>query len=265
MIYPLRDKKQIARKKKTLRTVVWVVIFFIIVTTGALAWTGRIFVRIGRPIWRAQEIVTDAAKSVGYVARTKASVYAENENLLQENADLKNSMLDYTILKKENDDLKSLVGRLPTDHTFVLGTILSRPNSSPYDTIIIDVGRSTGITTGMYVFANAETPIGEISNVYANTSVVTLYSNPGRTTEAMLDGSNATVELVGRGGGNFEMSVPLDLSADKGTMVVLPSVQSQIVAVVEDIISTPTDPLKKVLLRTPVNIQNLKWVQVRKE
>jgi cell shape-determining protein MreC len=264
MIHPLRDKKQIAQRKKIIQTTIWVVAFLLVAITGILTWSGKIFTIVGRPIWRAQEAVVNTFQNNGYLVRTKQSVFAENQNLLQENADLKNQMLDYTVIKNENDQLKELMGRLPANHTFILGTILTKPNRSPYDTIIIDAGADEGLSVGMPVFANAVTPIGEINTVYPNESLVTLYSSPGQTTEAVLDGSNATVELLGRGGGNFEMTVPLDLPTDNGTNVVLPNTQSEIVAIVEDVISLPTDPVKKVILRSPINIQSLKWVEVRK-
>jgi cell shape-determining protein MreC len=264
MIYPLRDKKRIAQRNKVAQTIAWFAIFLLIALTGILAWTGRLFMLIGHPVWKTQQALTTVVENNGYLLRTKASVFAENERLAKENIDLKNSMLDYTVLKKENDTLKELVGRLPSNHTFILGTIESKPNRSPYDTIIIDTGSDTGVTEGMRVFANAITPIGKVSKVYSHESVVMLYSNPGQITEAMIEGSNASVELVGRGGGNFEMTIPLDLGSEKGTLIVLPNTQSEVVATIEEVISAPSDPLKKVILRTPINIQNLKWVQVEK-
>jgi hypothetical protein len=80
----------------------------------------------------------------------------------------------------------------------------------------------------------------------------------------MLEGSNANVELVGRGGGNFEMTVPNELATDNGLTVVLPSSKSEVIAVIDGIISRPTDPVKKVILHSPVNIQSLKWVQIKR-
>ncbi len=61
------------------------------------------------------------------------------------------------------------------------------------------------------------------------------------------------------------MTVPLDLPAERGTKVVLPSTNgTQIIAIIDSPISAPTDPVKKILLHSPINIQSLKWVQVKK-
>jgi len=240
-------------------------LFIIFSLIGFLTWSGKIFTSIGRPIWRVENTVIDSAQSIGYVARTKSSVFAENENLKKDNTNLKLSMVDCNILKKENDQLKELLGRVKPESNFIISSILTKPNRSPYDTIIIDVGSNTDIVPGLLVYAGVDVPIGEVNKVYDNDSLVMLYSNPGQITEGVLEGSNASVELVGRGGGNFEMTIPLDLSSELGAMVVLPGISTKVLAIVDAVISIPTDPVKKVLLHSPVNIQNLKWVQVKKD
>ena len=154
------------------------------------------------------------------------------------------------------------MGNIPEKKNFVLGDILTKPSHSPYDTILIDIGGLQGVKEGNKVYVNAIIPIGIVSQVNDKTSLVTLYSSPGQKTEGAINGDNITVELVGRGGGNFEMIVPLELQIDNGTVVYAPGNSSEVLAVVDKIISAQTDPFRKVLLSSPVNIQNLKWVEV---
>ncbi len=248
-----------------IRNAIIVAIFLLISITGILTNFGGLFNFIGRPIWRAENNITNTIGNDSYLLRSKASVFAENVELKKENTDLKASMDDYQILKKENDDLKDLLGRLPPKYTFTLANILSRPSTSPYDTIIIDIGNDFGLVGGEQVFGNANVPIGEISKVYAKDSLVTLYSDANQSTEAMIENSNATVTLVGRGGGNFLMTIPNDLPSDPGTMIVLPNAKTEIIAIVDGVISAPTEPLKRVLLHSPVNIQSIKWVEVKRD
>jgi len=264
MMRQFHDKKQIIRRKRIVRNIIGFGIFVIFCAVGGLAYSGRLFNYIGVPIWKTQRLINQDINSVGYLVKTKASVYKENENLIQENSNLKNSMIDYQILKTENDQLKELLGRLPDNPPFVLANILTKPNRSLYDSIVIDIGSNVGITLGNKVYADAKIPIGEISKIYPNTSLVTLYSNPGQTTDAIIDGTNTTVSLIGRGGGNFEMSIPVDLSAENGVMVTLPSGQPEVIAIIDGVVSSANEPLKRIILHSPVNIQNLKWVQVKK-
>lgn len=264
MIHQLRDKKQIAKRKNITRNFIIIGVLILLAVSGFMFWSGKLFNVVGRPIWTMQNKIVDTAYNTSYLVRTKASVFNENDLLKKENIDLKNQMIDYQIMKTENDQLKELLGRLPTEDKFTIATILTKPNRSPYDSIIIDIGSNVGLVEGLKVFGDATVPIGEITKVYVNNSLVMLYSNPGQITEGVLEGSNTSVELVGRGGGNFEMTIPLDLPSENGNLVVLPSIKREVIAIVDGVLSSPTDPIKKVILRSPINIQSLKWVEVKR-
>jgi cell shape-determining protein MreC len=265
MMHQFLDKKQITKKKKITRNVIGFGVFFILSVLGVLGWTGHLFNFIGRPIWEAKQSIISGVNNIGYFFNTKASLSNENERLLRENSDNQLRMIDYQILKDENNELKSMLGRLPVSNDLVLGNILTKPNNSPYDTIIIDAGQKEGLKDGNQVFANGDIPIGNVAKVYDKTSLVTLYTNPGQKTEGFINGLNASVELIGRGGGNFEMIVPVELQIERGTIIYLPGSTSLDIALIDETISTPTDPFKKVLLSSPVNVQNLKWVEVKKD
>ena len=264
MIHQFRDKKEIIRRKRMIKNLIFLGIFLLFAILGVFGFFSPLLHFIGRPIWKVETSVKNNLVNIGYVTRTKTSVYKENQNLLSENVDLKNSMVDYQVLKNENISLKELFGRVSTKTDMVLANILTKPNHSPYDTIIIDVGHDVGINVGSKVYANVLTPLGEVSAVYSNTSLITLYSNPGKSTEAIIDGANTNIELVGRGGGNFEVTVPIEIPFNKGTSVLIPGLSSEIVATMQDVISLPNDPMKKILLSSPVNMQDLKWVFVKR-
>jgi cell shape-determining protein MreC len=265
MMHQFLDKKQIIRRKKIIRNVIGFGIFFILSIIGVFSWSGKIFNYVGRPIWGVEKFISDGLYNFNYLFRTKAAISNENHNLITEISDAKLSMVDYQILKNDVNQLKEILGRMPTNPDFILGNILTKPNHSPYDTIIIDIGSSMNIKEGAQVFANGNIPIGNISRVYDNTSLVSLYTNPGQKTEGFVDVSNASVELIGRGGGNFEMIIPIELPADKGTIILLPGSSNMVLAAIDEVLSKPSDPFKKVILSSPVNVQNLKWVQVKKD
>ena len=58
------------------------------------------------------------------------------------------------------------------------------------------------------------------------------------------------------------MTVPKDLSVPNGVAVVLPGLSSKILAIVVDTITDAKDPTNKIILKSPLNIQELKWVQI---
>lgn len=264
MTHQFRDKKQIEKKKKITRNVIGFGVFIIVSALGVWTWFGGPMNNIGNPIWHTGGFMADKIYDWNYFFRTKASITTENHNLIEEIYYLRLSMLDYQILERENTELKELLDKVGEESDFVLGNILSKPNHSPYDTLIIDIGASTGIKEGDVVYSSGITPIGSVEKVYEKTSLISLYTNPGRKTEGFIDISNVSVELTGRGGSNFEMVIPMELSIEKGTIIYLPGSNSKIIAYVDEVISSPTDPFKKVILSSPVNVQNLKWVQVKK-
>lgn len=258
------DKKRINQKKKTIKKVIIFIFLIILFGLGLLALTGRVFNFIGYPIWQMKNVVSSGSQNISYIFNTKSSLSSENKKLNEENSYLRLQMINYKILEAENNDLKGLLDRIPKWKDFTLANILSKSSISPYDTLIIDIGLNDNVKVGNVVYANGVLPIGTIEKVYDNTSLVYLYTNPGRKTEGFVDGLNASVELVGRGGGNFEMVIPMELQIEKDSIIYMPGSISLPLAIVREIISGDTDPFKKVILNSPVNVQSLKWVEVEK-
>ena len=219
-------------------------------------------------------------KTLGSYFFSKNNLYLENQELQDRLAEDEAKRINYDTLLSENISLKEILGRLPAEGAgnVVLGAILSKPNQSPYDTLVVDLGEKDGLKVGSMVFARGFIPIGRVAEIYPNFSKIILFSTAGEKTQVVVsigtsnDASlvadsvdqNLFMELVGRGGGNFEMTLPIDIVLVKGNQVVLPSINPRVVAVVETIISDPRDPFTKALLVSPVNIQELKFVQVEK-
>ncbi len=260
----LHDRNKDRKRKQFLIGLGMAVVLVVLSLLGTFRGLGGFLQTIGRPLWKGEKTVAVTIDQSSYLVRSKSAIFRENTDLKNRNSELESAMLDYTLLKKENEDLKALLGRIPETKTFTLASVLTKPNRSPYDTIVIDIGSDHNLYEGQIIYAQAEFPIGRITKVYANTALITLYSSPGETIEAQVEGTNTSVQLTGRGGGNFEMTVPHDLVVPTGTFVVAPSIQSHILAIVADVVSDIHDPMAKIILKSPVNIQELKWVQVLK-
>ncbi|MFA5932021.1 MAG: rod shape-determining protein MreC [Candidatus Paceibacterota bacterium] len=193
---------------------------------------------------------------------SKSSLYTENQNLKSQLNAEELRMANYDSIANENVSLKEILGRKNEKVSMVLATILAKPNRSVYDSLLIDAGTEEGIKIGDIVFALGDIPVGRVDLVYKNSSKVVLFSNSGEKTQAIVGGKDVYMEVVGRGGGNFEIILPRDFILQKGDQVVLPGISPYVLAIAETIISDPRDPFIKFLLRSPVNIQELKFVQV---
>ena len=257
--------KQI-KKKKTTKIIIAIlaIIFVFYFRTGVFRGLSYGANVIFKPVLIFGKNLGNKFSSIGDNFRNKKNLINENENLkaqiLQSEADRAN----YATVVDENNKLKEILGRKSEGKQLILGNILSKRNTSIYGSVIIDLGINDGIVLGQKVFALGNIPIGKIAEVDATSSKVILYSNPGERTEVVISGVDAFMEAVGRGGGNFEMSLPRDFILENGTQVVLPGLTSEVLGVVSTVISDPRDSFKKALLVSPVNIQELKFVEVEK-
>jgi cell shape-determining protein MreC len=195
---------------------------------------------------------------------SKKLLFLENENLKMQIAIYEGKNSNYNSILEENLKLKDTLGRKIEKVDLILASILSKPNRSPYDILVIDIGVKDGAYVGQKVFALGNVPIGKIADVYESTSKVVLFSSPGEKTDVIISGNSVVMQLVGRGGGNFEMILPRDFTIEKGVEVILPGITPQVVGVVDTILSDPRDSYQKALLLIPVNIFQLKFVELEK-
>lgn len=258
----LLDKKN--KRNKFLKIAAFVLFFVILFYFKTSIFSGLSYVGQGifRPVLVSGNGISQRFKNFTSYFLFKNSLYKENLDLkAQIEKDIADRANYYSVLQ-ENTDLKETLGRKKEGSKMVLGAILTKPNQNPYDTVVLDIGSNLGLKEGDKVFAFGDIPVGRIVEVYPNSSRVTLFSTSGEKTQVVFSNSNTFFEIIGRGGGNFEMIIPRDFKLLKYDQVVLPGITPYIVASVETVISDPRDSFQKALLVAPVNIQNLKFLEV---
>ena len=266
----LLDKK--IKRNKYFKYIFSVLILFFLIYFKVEIFDGLSYVAhiVFRPVLVLGNNVNQKISNLGAYFYSKNSLFLENEDLKFKLSEQEARMVNYNSVVDENLKIKEILGRLSIDEqtdkkaNIILASILSKPNRSPYDTLIIDVGKEDGILIGQKVFALGYIPIGSVAEVYANSSKVILFSSPEEKTEVVVSGKDTFMQIIGRGGGNFEMILPRDFVVEIGTEVVLPGINPYVIAKVETIISDPRDSYQKALLASPVNIQELKFVEVKK-
>jgi len=258
----LLDKK--IKRKNSSRIFLYVLIFLFLFYLRSSIFSGLAYISLSvfRPILITGDNIGERFKNFGSYFAFKNSLSMQNQNLQMQLSNLEARLANYSSMVAENDNLKEILGRKKEKTPMILAAILSKPNQSPYDTILIDGGTEAGIKEGSLVFAVGDVPIGRVAFVSINMAKVVLFSSPSEKTEGVVGGKNIFMELVGRGGGNFEMILPRDFVLQKGDQVVLPGTNNYILAITETVVSDPRDPYIKALLKSPVNIQELKFVQV---
>lgn len=258
------DKKTQRKKFLNIALCVFVLLFLIYFRSGIFRTFSYFSHGVFKPVIVLGNSIGEKFSTAGAFFDSKQALVQENETLKLKLDETLGDMSNYTALEDENNKLKDMLGRMTTPNNFILSAILAKPNQSPYDTLIIDAGTNEGVTAGKTVFAYGNIPIGRVDTVYADSSNVVLYSSPGEKTDAVVVGQDAFMQLVGRGGGNFEMILPRGFSIAPGATVQLPGLNPYVLGTVQTILSDPRDAFQKALLISPVNVMELKFVEVQK-
>lgn len=263
-----------AKRRKKRRIVLWAslagaVLFFIILRFNLFPPLSSFFNTLASPFWKVEKAIGEKISSRVSISRSKKSLLEQNKLLKERLGEYEMELLYKDILFDENKELKEILQRSEDlafpEGGFILGVILAKPNQSPYDSVVIDIGRRDGVKEGDLVFAKGDILLGQLDEISKKTSRIKLFSTPGEKLDVVISDSNIYITLYGRGGGNFEMALPRDVEITKGTEVVLPGITPYLVAIVQKINYDPRDPMQKILLTSPVNVQNLKFVEVLKQ
>lgn len=165
-------------------------------------------------------------------------------------------------LSRENEELRALMGN--SDEERILAGVIARPPAVPYDLLVIDQGSDHGITEGALVYHEDNHVIGTISRVYGQSALVTLFSSAGAETTVFIYGPDIFAYAYGEGGGVIRISVPQGVQLTEGDPVVLASLNTGDMGVIERIVSLSTQPEQNAYFTYPVPIQSMHRVLVAK-
>jgi rod shape-determining protein MreC len=190
---------------------------------------------------------------------------------------LSNSLTEKGGLEEENFVLKQKINELEAklilyensekeiaNQDYLTAYILSRPPQSPYDILIIEAGFENGVQKNMEVTAYGSILLGYVSDVFPKISKVKLISFPKEETNAVFSSLNIPIIALGKGGDNLEINFPQSIEVNIGEKITTIGSNPALVGIVEKIEKSPAEPFQKILFRLPLNIQELKYVTIRK-
>lgn len=253
------QKKDLSRKKVAVVTFVILGIILLIVF---------IIPSLVRSVFRGPEwfysVATQTTKTVVTEFTPKKIIWAQNIALKNEIETYKAQLLELQILKDENNKLRNELSYIKNPAEVILARVLAKPSQSLYNSLVIDQGSRNGIVVGQLVVTQGAIGLGKIASVSSNTATVELFSGPQFDSNLVMKNQSITVPAKGKGGGNFEIHIPREIVVTDGDILGLPEDPSIAVGVVKSISFDPRDPFQTVLARTPVNIQELNFVEVVK-
>ncbi len=223
---------------------------------------------LARNIFRGPEwfhsVAVQTAKNVVTELSPKKVIWSQNVALKNEIETYKAQLLELQILKDENEKLRNELSYIKNPAEIILAGVLAKPSQSLYNSLVIDQGSRNGLMVGQLVVTQGTIGLGKIASVSTDTATVELFSGPQFDSNLVMKNQSITVPAKGKGGGNFEIHIPREIVVTDGDILGLPEDPSIAVGVVKSITFDPRDPFQTVLARTPVNIQELNFVEVVK-
>lgn len=252
------------RNKKFIVGIFLIALFFFAVINGPVRnFVVGLGVAVFQPFLNFGNSVVNWADGSSYLLRGKETLLKENLVLKDKLAEMEAKFLAYEILEKENKELKEILS-WPNKNDFLAARVVSRPPISPYDILIINAGFEGGIKNGMQVWAYDNILIGYVFEVFADSSKIKLASFPGDETSAVLFSSNSQIIATGRGNGNFEIKIPKSIEVNAGEKVVTFGINPMLMGIIDKIEINPSDPFQKLYFRFPFNLQEIKYVAIKK-
>jgi len=219
---------------------------------------------IARPILESRALTDSYLAQVTAAFKEKQSLKQRNNELQKELQRVRQRLLRMHALEAENARLRKQVGRhAQSDTRMVYARVLSRPPASVYDTLLIDVGTNTGVSAGDRVLAGDAVILGRVVSASEDTARIRLLTHPELSTEAVIYGSATTTTTVtGAGGGNYRTRLPAGVDVSVGNAVIDARTGDYVLGSVREVREAESDSFQHILFRTPVNIQQLRFVTV---
>lgn len=193
---------------------------------------------------------------------------AANQNLRDENTDLKAQLDVLNELKHENDILREELGFIKNqgDKKLIPAQIVGRSSTGFLQTLKLNKGRVDGVKNNQPVISHGYL-IGTISQSGENFSEVFLITNSNSLIPVVLQQSRGTGLLKGGLGGLIVDEIPLDSSIVAGEEVLTSGLGGDLpsaipVGKVEKITSRESEIFQEVSIISPINFNRLEVIFV---
>lgn len=244
--------------------VIGVVTFLLIFNNSVRVVLNHAIIAVTRPLWIVEDNALVLGGDLFKFLRSHKGLVEENRLLEDEVFRLKSTVLANKLIIEEYDRLNALVGRSADEVPPVLGRVIVKPNRTPYDFVVIDVGNQTSrpVKVGDVARLEKNITVGRVVNVSGRSALVELFSSPDLKTQVLVGDKRLQAELLGRGGGNMLLELPRNSDIFTGDQVFLPTSGVELVGIVGEVISDVSEPTQKMLVVLPVNLFNLTWLEI---
>lgn len=259
-----RQGKSTRRKKFFVSFIVLAVVLFGVnfFTKGSLSNVVR---TPAAALWGTGGVLGDSITTLKHSFIQKETLRNERDALTERVNELEIYALNNLILASENEELRKLLGNKKESlNQGILARVLSRGGALPYGTMLISREEPAAYTVGALALGEHNAVLGTIAEVGVNNAIVRLLSAPGERTQVLIGSGEriTSVSVKGRGNGNMIAEVARDADIRVDDPVVLFGKETLLVGFVGDIETQATDAFQVVRVRSPLNLETVRFLRI---
>ncbi len=216
------------------------------------------------PIWGVGHFISGEITEGFLSLQSKKTLIKRLLDLQEEFVSMASLKKERDVLAEENVQLEKTLGLYKEFGFEKTARVLSRPPKTSYDTLVIDRGQVDGVEEGDLIFSGENIFLGIVRESGSRSSLVELLSTSTIETEVRFPISDLALTLVGRGGGAFSVNVPRDIPIQEGEFIVSTLNDSFVIGEVSRVTGDPQDPSKTVIAKSPINMNYLNYVFIKR-
>lgn len=240
------------------------IVIVLVLAVGGLAvsFLRRPIAIVAGPVWQGRAAVAGGFQDLVAYFKSKSDLESENAALRQQVASYDSLVLSCRAVVSSREALTEAFGRTASSSGIAVG-VLVHPPETVYDMLTVDAGSAEGVHIGDHARLPEGGLIGSVTAIFDHVAKITLYSSSAEETTAVLERNSVPVTLIGRGGGSFEVDLPREVAVEVGDKIISPELGGDLVGVVRDVSSVPTDSFKHILVEGVVNVYSVRYLLIK--
>jgi len=196
----------------------------------------------------------------------------DNQELFDENLDLKSRIARLSEVEKENSVLRNEISLAPRQkYNLEMATIIGKESGGYSEVVYADKGSRDGIAKGMAVLVGKGVLIGRVVEATVNTAKIQLITDKNFRVNSKLIESDGHGIVFGQYGTSIKMKmIPQTIEVHKGDTVVTSRLSDNfkpdlLIGYVQEVFDTADGLFQEATVLLPKDIESLYLVQILKE
>lgn len=227
---------------------------------------GRIALVIVSPFLRLGNQLTATIQNADSLLRSKQVLVIENDKLKQRLVELEASLADHQVIEVDNRLLRQEISLVQNEPKITVAEILSHPWNSPFDIVLTAVPDDSEIKLGSRVTFKKNVWAGTVIGKAGAVAKIKLISAPGSQVPILIGSNKVPALASGKGNGNLEVKLPRNLELKKGDLALASgTITPLMIGIVGAVDNDPNESLQTVLIRTPINLSFVHYLEIHAE